>query len=320
MQIQKLFLADVTRDIPPVVYFHDQSPEKLADEVNEYIITGGWLPEHPNYKRVPNGIHEQYVRLLTAITKELDKRPGPGLPTAWISGFYGSGKSSFAKLLGLALDGVELPDGRSLADAWLERDRSQKKHELAAAWHALRCKIDPIAIVFDVGSYARDNEQVHSVAVRELQKRLGYCTAESVGDFELKLERDGRYGEFLKIAQQTLDKPWDEAKTSAMADEDFSLVLSELDDKRYTSPMSWLTSHVGKSGAGRSPDDAVNDIRDMLAFRRPKATLFMVVDEVSQYVHDNRDRQDRLRAFASGARCHTPRQSLVARLGATEVG
>lgn len=299
MQIQKLFLADVTRDIPPVVYFHDQSPEKLADEVNEYIITGGWQPEHPNYKRVPNGIHEQYVRLLTAITAELDKRPGSGLPTAWISGFYGSGKSSFAKLLGLALDGVELPDGRSLADAWLERDRSQKKHELAAAWHALRCKINPIAVVFDVGSYARDNEHVHSVAVRELQKRLGYCTAESVGDFELKLERDGLYGEFLEVAEAELDKPWDEAKTGAMADEDFSYVLSKLDSKRYTSPMSWLTSHVGKSGTGRSPDDAVNDIRDMLAFRRPKATLFMVVDEVSQYVHDNRDRQDRLRAFAS---------------------
>lgn len=37
----------------------------------------------------------------------------------------------------------------------------------------------------------------------------------------------------------------------------------------------------------------------MLAFRKPGTTLFMVVDEVSQYVHENRDRQDRLRAFAS---------------------
>ena len=37
----------------------------------------------------------------------------------------------------------------------------------------------------------------------------------------------------------------------------------------------------------------------MLRFRKPGATLFMVVDEVSQYVHENRDRQDRLRAFAS---------------------
>ena len=117
--IHELFSQDVTRDIPPVVYFHEQSPDKVLAEVNEYIITGGWPDGHPNQRRVPSGIHEQYVRLLTAITDELDKAGGPELPNAWISGFYGSGKSSFAKLLGLALDGVELSNGQSAAQALL---------------------------------------------------------------------------------------------------------------------------------------------------------------------------------------------------------
>ena len=67
MLIRDLFVSDVTRDIPPVVYFHEQSPEKLAAEVNEYIVTGGWPDDHPNHRRVPDGIHEQYVRLLTNI-------------------------------------------------------------------------------------------------------------------------------------------------------------------------------------------------------------------------------------------------------------
>ncbi len=75
MLIRELFAADVTRDIPPVVYFHEQTPGKLADEVSEYIVTGGWPPEHPNHRRVPDGIHEQYVRLLNGIAAELDK-PG----------------------------------------------------------------------------------------------------------------------------------------------------------------------------------------------------------------------------------------------------
>ena len=109
MLIHELFVQDVTRDIPPVVYFHEKSPNKLSSEVGEYIITGGWPKVHPNHRRVPDGIHEQYVRLLTAIAGELDKPGGPELPNSWISGFYGSGKSSFAKLLGLALDGVALP-------------------------------------------------------------------------------------------------------------------------------------------------------------------------------------------------------------------
>jgi hypothetical protein len=146
MFIRDLFVSDVTRDIPPVVHFHEQTPAKLAAEVSEYIITGGWPEGHPNPRRVPDGIHEQYVRVLTGIAAELHKPGGPELPNVWISGFYGSGKSSFAKLLGLALDGVAMPDGSSLADAWLKRDLSPKAAELRAAWQALRAKIEPLAV------------------------------------------------------------------------------------------------------------------------------------------------------------------------------
>ena len=126
MSIKDLFASDVTRDIAPVVYFHEQSPEKPEAEVSEYIVTGGFPKDHPSHKRVPDGIHEQYVHLLQAIVEELDRSGGPDLPASWISGFYGSGKSSFAKLLGLALDGVALPDGGSLAEALLSRDQSPK--------------------------------------------------------------------------------------------------------------------------------------------------------------------------------------------------
>jgi hypothetical protein len=300
MQIAELFASDVTRDIPPVVYFHEQSPDKLSAEVSEYIITGGWPQEHPNHRRVPSGIHEQYVRLLTSIAAELDKPGGPELPTAWISGFYGSGKSSFAKLLGLALDGVELPGGKSLAQAWLERNTSPRAAELSEAWRLLRQKIDPLAVVFDIGSVARDNEHLHAATVRQVQRRLGYCSTEPlVAHFELRLERDGEWARFERTAQDVLGAPWAEVKTRALAEEDFSLVMSVMYPDRYTDPMSWYTSRGGTDLRADSPEDAVAALRDMLRFRRPNATLFVVIDEVSQYVLSNRDRVDRLRAFAT---------------------
>ena len=191
MPVRDLFVSDVTRDIPPVVYFHEQTPAKLAVEVSEYIMTGGWPEAHPNHRRVPDGIHEQYVSLLKNIAAELDRPGGPDLPNAWISGFYGSGKSIFAKLLGLVLDGVVLPNGISLAEAWISRDTSPKAVELQEAWRAVRQKIDPLAAVFDIGGVARDNEHIHTAAVRQVQRRLGYCPEPLVADFELKLGSSG---------------------------------------------------------------------------------------------------------------------------------
>ncbi|MCA9488425.1 MAG: BREX system P-loop protein BrxC, partial [Myxococcales bacterium] len=270
-----------------------------------YIITGGWPDGHPNQRRIQNGIHEQYVRLLRGIAEELDKKGGPELPTAWISGFYGSGKSSFAKLLGLALDGLQLPDGRSLSQALLDRDTSILRQELVDAWGVLRRKVEPVAVVFDIGGVARDNEHIHAAAVRQVQARLGYCTTEPlVADFELSLERDGEWARFEQVARDTLGVPWDEVRQRSLAEEDFSLVLSVLYPERYPDPMAWFTSRAGTHQRGISPEEAVAAIGDMLRFRRPDATLFLVVDEVSQYVLSQKDRVDRLRAFTSalGAR------------------
>lgn len=298
-KLRDIFASRVTRDIAPVVWFHETSPEKLKAEVEEYIITGGW-PDGERRNRVPNGIHEQAVKLLNAIAQELDRKDRVDLPVVWISGFYGSGKSSFAKLLGLALDGVELPGGGSLAKALLERDTSPKRQELHDAWARLRAKIEPMAVVFDVGGLSRGNEQVHSVVVRQLQARLKYCSKDAiVADFELDLERDGKYDRFLAVAEKTLGKPWSAVKDLELAEEDFSLVMHKLEPDKYRDPMSWYSSRSGTRRHTESVQDAVRSIADMLRFRRPRATVFFVIDEVSQFVLGNKPRVDALRAFAT---------------------
>jgi hypothetical protein len=298
--IRELFVYDVTRNIPPVVYFHEQTPDKLAAEVSEYIVTGGWPETHPNHRRVPNGIHEQYVRLLSRITAELERPGGPDLPASWISGFYGSGKSIFAKLLGLSLDGKTLADGTPLARAWLARDTSPRTAELRAAWEALVARVQPIAVVFDIGGVARDREPIHAAALRQLQRRLGYCSTQPlVAEFELKLERDGLFERFAATAQQTLGRPWAEVKDNAMAEEDFSHVLHVLYPERYTDPTAWFLSRAGTLAAADSPEETARAIQDMLRFRAPGKTLFFVIDEVSQYIHQDAGRMLGLQSFVS---------------------
>ena len=301
MKIQDLFVAKVTRDIPPVVYFHEQSPAKLESEVNEYIITGGYAEGDPRARRVKSGIHEQFVHLLDGITSELSKKGGPQLPASWISGFFGSGKSSFAKLLGLSLDGVKLPDGSPLWSALLQRDDSPRRQELARAWDALATRVQPMAVVFDIGGVAQNQEHIHSAALRLIQARLGYCSkSHLVADFELRLERDGEWDTFLNAATQTLGKDWKLAKEDAQAEDHFSHVLHVLKPERYPDPTSWIDSRAGSNtGTGSSGREVVEAIDAMLHLREPDKALFIVVDEVSQYVHHDENRMLKLQSFVS---------------------
>jgi hypothetical protein len=298
MKLQDIFANDVTRNIPPVVYFHEQDPKKLAEEVSEYIITGGYGTDHQHNKAT--GIHEQFVRLLNGIAEGLKKTGGPELPASWISGFYGSGKSSFAKLLGLALDGVELPNGISLAKSLLDRDDSPQKMEFQKSWDAVRTQIDPIAVVFDIGASARDDEQIHCVVKRELQKRLGYCDNSYVADYELKLELDGEWERFLGSVMRLFGKPWELVKQEKMSEDKFSAVLHDLFPDLFPEKMTWIDSRVGtQTGVGSSVDETTKAIAETLTSRKPNKTLFVVIDEVSQYIFQNTNRMLTLQSFVS---------------------
>jgi len=299
MLIADIFERDVTRAIPPVVYFHEQAPEELQREVEEYIITGGYPPGDP--RATQEGIHEQFVHLLNAMRTELEKPGGPELPACWISGFYGSGKSSFAKLLGLSLDGRTLPNGTALADALLAQDHSPDARQLHLAWRNLADGIHPVAVVFDVGSKARDDEHIHAVAVRQVQHRLGYsATSNLVAEYELKLELEGLYGDFLKKVEETHGKPWGQLKDSQLVEDYFAAAMHALQPDIYTDPQSWVISRLGSAYEGkRSADEAVVAVQQMLEHRLPGRTVFVVIDEVSQYVHEDDDRMLALQSFVS---------------------
>ena len=298
MLLKDLFANDVTRDIPPVVYFHEQDPAKVAAEVGEYIITGGY-EDRGDRPVQSSGIHEQFVRLLDGLAEDIQSQSA--LPASWISGFYGSGKSSFAKLLGLALDGMMLPDGQSLADALLQRDDSFQSSEFRRSWRQLNGAIAPIAVVFDVGAIARDDEQIHSAIKRQLQKRLGYCDESNyVADHELKLEESGQWEQFLQTAAQVLGEPWEKMKQSPLADDYFSEVMHAMNPTRYEDAMSWYSSRAGEtSGVGTSAAEVTADIEKMMARRAAGKTLFVVVDEVSQYIFQNTSRMLALQSFVS---------------------
>ena len=333
MLIRDLFASDVTRDIPPVVYFHEQSPDKLAAEVSEYIVTGGWPEDHPNHRRVP----QRHPR---AVRQAADGHH---------RGARQARRPRAAQRLDLRLLRLRQVDLRQAARP---RPSTASRCRTAARSRRRGCAATPRR---SPASSARRGTPCASGSTRwrssstsgpsratastSTPRRSGRSSGASataaeplVADFELKPRARRRVDPFRGEGRRRYSAGrGPSVKDNALAEEDFSLVMSELYPDRYTDPMAWFTSRGGTHTRSESPEEAVAAIRDMLKFRRPDATLFLVIDEVSQYVlvlpgprgpaarlRDGPRRRARGQGLAGGARAAEARRGggrLLPRLG-----
>ena len=85
--IGELLSRDLSRKIEEIIQVDQADEQSVFAEIDEYVAT--------------DSIRDQYAHLLKAIA-EAPSDPNEGIGV-WVSGFFGSGKSSFAKNLGYAL-------------------------------------------------------------------------------------------------------------------------------------------------------------------------------------------------------------------------
>ena len=86
--IKTLFASDIDRRIEEVIKVDQTDEEILREEIAEYVAT--------------DSIRSHYQSVLEAYA-ETPNKPHEGVGV-WVSGFFGSGKSSFAKMLGLSIE------------------------------------------------------------------------------------------------------------------------------------------------------------------------------------------------------------------------
>jgi hypothetical protein len=98
MTIRSLFdpSKDIYRTIEKVITYGASQEGRLKAEISEYVVT--------------ESIEEQFRKLLDRMQLAMESG-GENEIGVWVSGFYGSGKSSFTKYLGLAFDDQRTIDG-----------------------------------------------------------------------------------------------------------------------------------------------------------------------------------------------------------------
>jgi hypothetical protein len=293
MKIAEIFRHDLDRDIKEVIKVDDLDLDDLASELQEYVVT-----EH---------IHEAFIDLLNEYQESI-KKPSESV-NVWISGFFGSGKSSFAKILGYILANPTLGP-TTAADLFTAKlDVTTVK----ALLNTIHVGAPTLSVFVDLSSsrnLAREGESVVLPLYRELLSQLNYARNFELAELEYTLERDGNLEEFVAAFERANNRPWKERRDVALAKNEASKALHELDPSTYPSADSWAKT---KPEVEVTANWFAERALQMLSQREPtKSRIVFIVDEVGQYVSRTVQRMLDLQGFAQACQKQDGRLWLVA--------
>jgi len=189
--IKDILVLDLSEDIKDVIDLEDRDENEIQQELESYIVTDG-IGRHIN----------KFTDLFTSNIKETG---------CWISGFYGSGKSYFGKMLGHILANPNI-NGTPARERFIARLKGVTDESLIE--NAIR-KLDAVnsrVIFLDVAKQNTENGLAFTLFANFL-KSLGFRD-DLYGYMEFDLFLDGEYEAFKEKARQLGDKDWDELKKS----------------------------------------------------------------------------------------------------------
>ncbi|MBI3748365.1 MAG: BREX system P-loop protein BrxC, partial [Chloroflexi bacterium] len=264
--IKTLFATDIERRIEEVIKVDQTDEEILREEIAEYVVTD---PIRAHYE----AIYDVY--------RETPNKPHEGIGV-WVSGFFGSGKSSFAKMLGLSIENRPL-DGVPAATRFSERAGSDR---VAVLLNTITEQIPTHAVIFDVSTdrgIRSGNQTLTEIMYGLFLQSLGYAKDLDLSELEITLEEKSQLGRFEEEYARIYNKAWAEEKGKvAFALSEASRVMHELDPATFPAPDSWVSSVKGRADV--TPNRLAERATELMKRRRSGKALLFVVDEVGQFV------------------------------------
>lgn len=264
--IKTLFANDIHRPIEEVIKVDQTDEEIVRDEINEYVVT--------------DAIRSHFTQILEAY-RETPNKPHEGI-AIWVSGFFGSGKSSFAKMLGLAVANRTVA-GESAAERFAHRAGDKK---LQVLLKTINEQIPTHAVIFDVSTdrgIRSGNQTLTEIMYGLFLQSLGYAKDLDLSELEIGLEEKGQLARFEEEYKRLFKKDWATEKGKvAFALSEASRVLHSLDPDTYPMADSWVKAVKNK--ADITPGKLAERVGELMKRRKPGYSLMFVVDEVGQFV------------------------------------
>lgn len=289
-RVRDVLARDLTQKIEPVVKVYDRA--HLAEDLRQFVIT--------------DSLAREMDKFLSAFVESLESRMrggsgGDGMGV-WLWGFFGSGKSHVAKVLGHLLENdVVEPEGNrramDLFNLLLDDPTLPKAVDLKRILAQIRNQAWVKTIAFEIKSKLdmANPESITEACLRAFYESQGLSSTIWLARLERKLQEEGHYEAFLQAYDNQNHRKWaaDRNEHSFYLDE-MTAALATARGRTLESARDTINSYQ-QDRARISPELFASEIIEYLVAQTPDVKpklphVFFVIDEMGQFIADSSDR------------------------------
>ena len=273
MIIKNMFAKPIDRDMKGVIKVGQDDNANIRQELEEYVVTRELQKHFRDF-------FESYKRGITGNTDKMG---------VWISGFFGSGKSHFLKILSYLLANKEA-DGKKAIDYFTEDHKISDPMILADI--SLAAAVPTDVILFNIDSKSEVNGKQSKVAIVSVlqnvfNEKQGFSGSNPfLADLERKLSEDGKYDLFKEKFKDNFGLSWTEARNDFdFIQDDVINVLEEIGFMSAEAGRNWCEKATGEYPY--KVEDFAALVKKYLDKKGNNHHIVFLVDEIGQYIGDD---------------------------------
>lgn len=268
--IKELFKKEIDREINGVVQAGQREEKVIHDELEEYVMTKE-ISENMSY------FFKNYAYSFDHATTKMG---------VWISGFFGSGKSHFLKILSYILNN-ETVYGKRAVDFFNEKTEDQ---ELLDILHQ-SANYNSQAILFNVDSKSaggkKEKATIVEVFLKVYNEYLGYSSTPWIANLERQLAQEGVYRQFVERFEEIDGTKWADSRARVLfKKKSFVEALSQLG---YTKDTAEAVLAASNKNYQISSDEFATLVAEYVKAQGENFRLTFLVDEIGQYIGSDSD-------------------------------
>ena len=292
MQIKDMFAKPIDRDIKGVIKVGQDDNENIRQELEEYVVT----------KELQKHFRDFFSSYKRGINGNTDKMG------VWISGFFGSGKSHFLKILSYLLENKEVA-GKDAIDYFIEDEKILDL--MVVADMKLASSVSTDVALFNIDSKSetsgkKDKDAIVNVFLKVFNEMQGFSGIfPYLADLERQLVSEGLYDSFKEKYQEISGKDWIQSRNRFNFYKDkVAKALVEIGMMSEESAQDWKrgSTQPYQISIGRFADL----VKEYLDSKPENHHIVFLVDEIGQYIGEDSDLMLNLQTVVEdlGTACH----------------